>query len=98
MNKHTALPWHTNLRSHPSDQVFSGDDIVADCKWTMHTHDIREANAAFIVQACNAHDDLVAALEAASKGYQGMFDAMPVAWQTYANIIDEALAKARGEA
>ena len=60
---HTALPWHTNLRSHPSDQVFSDDLIVADCKWTNHTPDVREANSEFIVRACNAHLELVAALE-----------------------------------
>lgn len=60
---HTALPWHTNLRSHPSDQVFSDDLIVADCKWTNHAPDVREANSEFIVHACNSHYEMLAALE-----------------------------------
>ena len=89
--KHTALPWHTNLRSHPSDQVFSDDLIVADCKWTNHTPDVREANSEFIVRACNAHDELVAALQNILTWDDGSLPG---------DILDEAqrvLAKARGE-
>ena len=38
--------------------------------------------------------ELVAALIDARNGYRQLFDVMPVAWQTYANIIDSAIAKA----
>ena len=77
--KHTALPWHWWIEDH-SMATLSGQDELRDhvmsvspCKncivegespfgkCTMPS----EADAAFIVQACNSHDDLVAACKAA---------------------------------
>ena len=51
--QHTPEPWETNTAIHPNDQVFAGDTIVADCKWTQHEPLIREANAAHIVSCVN---------------------------------------------
>ena len=74
--KHTALPWHWWIEDH-SMATLSGQDELRDhvmsvspCKncivegespfgkCTMPS----EADAAFIVQACNSHDDMVKAL------------------------------------
>lgn len=55
---------------------------------------VSEANARLIAAA----PDLLAALEDVQRAYQEMFDVMPVAWQTYDDIVCAAIAKARGEA
>jgi hypothetical protein len=48
----TPGPWVTNTAIHPDDQVFAGkNEIVADCKWTPHIPDVREANAKLIASA-----------------------------------------------
>ena len=36
--------------------------VIAEARWLCTSEDEQKANAAFIVRACNAHDDLVAAL------------------------------------
>ena len=56
----TPGPWKTEGAQVLSDQCLYP---VAICEGG--TPDEGEANAAFIVRACNAHDDQVAALEAA---------------------------------
>ena len=56
---HTALPWHVGMKPGPMIYGPNGDQ-VADL--TADFEDDR-ANAAFIVRACNAHDDLLAALD-----------------------------------
>jgi hypothetical protein len=93
---HTPTPWTTHDHSHPSDQVFMLDGtIVADCKWTKHTPEQREANATFIVQACNAHDALVEQLTLAHRML------LQTSWreeQAFMNEITAALALAQKEA
>lgn len=79
--KHTATPWFVNrLHNDPRDTVFKKDRTVcasdndgsvfavAYCDY--HTPELAEANAAFIVTAVNAHDDLVAALKAAHEAIE----------------------------
>jgi len=56
---YTPGPWETNTRIHPSDQVFAAGKIVADCKWTPHDPETREANARLIAAA----PELLAALQ-----------------------------------
>jgi len=68
MSEHAALPWSSCREvkpPHPDQGVVIRSDadtcdgvgsIVAPRVWG-------DANAAFIVRACNAHDELVAALE-----------------------------------
>ena len=45
----------------------------------------------------NAAPDLLEALEDVAKAYQDNFDIMPVFWQTFDNIVTEAISKAKGE-
>jgi len=64
---HTATPW----KNHgPNDK---GRCLIADtgdsgiCEVFIGVNERGEANAAFIVRACNAHDDLVKALQRAER-------------------------------
>lgn len=64
MNAHTSTPWHLG-----SDKL----TVFADCgqiirepatgKFLQAPVDVEMANAAFIVRACNSHDELVEALK-----------------------------------
>lgn len=58
---HTPGPWHLNERHaeiHGPDE-----DSLADCVGgNSFSFEQNRINAAFIVRACNAHDDLLAAL------------------------------------
>jgi len=62
--QHTPTPWRAigfTIESHDYDH-----ELV--CRVSKSGGGTRiEANAAFIVRACNAHDELVAALESASR-------------------------------
>lgn len=51
-------PWHAS-----DDAVFVGVNCLALCDTDVFTAPINAANAALIVKAVNAHDDLVAALQ-----------------------------------
>ncbi len=83
MSEHTPTPWEwekienaawsdygPNLRSVAmgSPKVLSawGHDA-----WGV---DVNDANAEFIVRACNSHDELVSALEAALHALDGLID------------------------
>lgn len=66
MNKHTPTPW----RRYAANKVLAGDaTFIADTAFRDHDEpavvsvEVSNANAAFIVRACNAHDYLVTALE-----------------------------------
>ena len=68
MSPHTPGPWRSAGGSVYLDR--DGLDmltVVAKCPRRQHSPVIRkadaEANAAFIARACNAHEDLLAALE-----------------------------------
>jgi hypothetical protein len=72
---HTPTPWLLDQNMLP-DVIYSTDahwSIVARCSGV--------ANAAFIVQACNAYDGFVA-LQRAVDGYLGAVDAMAVAFHS----------------
>ncbi len=72
MPDHTPTPYELGV---PRTTIFaSGDDdrIVAECEYTSEQHvqgrAEREANARFIVTACNAHETLRASLELIARG------------------------------
>lgn len=72
--KHTPTPWTVNFKGS-ADIVadFGGNDIaiatIDGPKDKTHhlIHEEHQANAAFIVRACNAHDALVGACKYVSK-------------------------------
>lgn len=67
-NKHTELPWRTGEKF---GRIYVGDGSaeidVCDCRLAginaVACSTMIAANAAFIVQACNAHEELVEALK-----------------------------------
>ena len=62
------------------------------------SHEMRKANAAFIVRACNAHDELLAALESIVAEYDGVLPPYSgVITDTVIEIARKRIAKARGE-
>jgi hypothetical protein len=65
MSEHTPTPWESNF-----NRIESKDDHGVDNDGWMIAECIgpeQEANAEFIVRACNAHDALVAACEKIEK-------------------------------
>ncbi len=64
MSEHTELPWVAGPEypGEPAAFVHKDGKPIADC-YMEGASDGSEANAAFIVRACNSHDTLVKALE-----------------------------------
>lgn len=112
MSEATPRPWRVDP-NHPTDvQDASGREILS-CIWkdevgdtwvirgiiAAQSEDERDANAALIVRAVNAHDDLIVALEGA-RAWVAQYLDLPGhrdAAQSRLRLIDAALAKARGE-
>lgn len=59
MSGHTPTPWHAVSPSRIRAIATPNNDLIADVHWRN-----RDANTAFIVEACNSHDRLTAALAA----------------------------------
>jgi hypothetical protein len=59
--RHTLLPWYATGR-HVQSAAINEDNYV--CKADGDSDEQEDANAAFIVLACNNHDSLLAALDA----------------------------------
>jgi hypothetical protein len=90
--KHIKLPWMVNN----FDQVFDATgNIIADCKWTNHTPEHRMANAAFIVRACNSHEELLGACEKVLDIINS-YSHIPAQFKA-CEILQAAIAKAKGE-
>lgn len=61
--KHTPTPWFRNIRANGKyPTIFAGRNQHVCSVSQQKTGDEIEANIDFIVTACNAHEDLVAAL------------------------------------
>lgn len=82
MSTHTPTPWTTSVAckfrviSSLAFAKYGGSGSVVADVYTPGTHphaptdyEISAANAAFICRACNAHDELVAALEGLREAY-----------------------------
>ena len=102
---HTPTPWFAVIDStedgnppiwsiQTSEEIPDEEDNTIAGIWG--TEEIDAANAAFIVRACNAHDDLVTAAERIIETMNGRVHsngALGALMQ-----LNKALAKARGEA
>lgn len=111
-SKHTPGPWHAYALRHADKSPVYGyqirdaaHNILATlAEYGMHAGAplspvTREANAAFIVRACNAHDDLVAALEMLVKwgAASGLGNSPRSKQWTMFESARATLAKAKGE-
>lgn len=89
MNKHTQGPWHNN-----GADIFQGgkkDRLIAFCGYGA-TNEI-EANACLIAAA----PELLEALKIIIQFYSDNIENMPVAFQTFADLAEQAIKKAKGE-
>jgi hypothetical protein len=97
MNNHTQGPWTVDGAVATENlDVFGEGGRVAMLDFDDIDADTLEANARLIAAA----PELLAALQDIVDAYQNhfyLFDAMPVAWQTYDNIARAAITKATGE-
>lgn len=111
--QHTPTPWFlsgSGIRIR--DKSPEGNDIAwAEPNFAGGFDDVSRANAAFIVRACNAHEELVAALELQDKatttlvadGEKGVYQ-MVISFSSMHRLHEAyekrtaALAKARGQA
>lgn len=67
--KHTPVPWNSS-RSEP-ERVYDTGGILVHANGSKYVDELeKQANAAFIVRACNSYYELLEAL----KGLVGLFD------------------------
>ncbi len=106
-SKHTPTPWTLDTHKYTDDGnkcrtfVIHGKDYAIgriQGPFAVIGKDAeKEANAAFIVRACNAHDELVRALETAETYFNEYAAETPASAHTL-HHVRAALAKAKGEA
>ena len=92
--KHTPSPWHIDQWR----KITAQGETLSICGVSQPTgrvadDDIGYANAAFIVQACNSHDDLVAALE----DLLGMLEFEKHAYRIEIESASNTLKRAKGK-
>lgn len=95
MSKHTPTPWSIGITNNGADHinVWMGIVHVASVMKFVPTGESAEANAEFIVRACNSHDELVEALEAqeaAEKWIAENDETDPFFEPTYTNMLEAA--------
>lgn len=94
--EHTQTPWATNgnrVENRDEHGIVNDGWIIGDCDGPD-----ADANAEFIVRACNAHADLVEALEMVRDADEDCKrDGLPTMPPMARAKIDAALSKARGE-
>ena len=107
--KHTPTPWESNnnlLKTDALIEIFSdkdemGEKPIADV-YSYENFDEAEANAAFIVRACNCHDELVKTIKVLSESLQEAVSLTSVnrgynrRWQLDIDQARNALEKAEG--
>ena len=94
--KHTPTPWHNGALTTNGSPVciYSAssseprEQIAACYRWVGHQE--AQANAEFIVRACNSFDDMLAALKMAKSVNEQNFGAVPF-------YITDAIAKAEAK-
>ncbi len=100
--KHTPTPWkyhETFTAGEPQGFVISAGALNICQLFTGDNQADEEADAAFIVRACNAHDEMVAALSDAYSHVTllGSGQTPPLSNSEMCHLLGTALAKAKGE-
>ncbi len=88
MAGHSPLPWVWDS---------SKDELYSSVSNLVIAHFLEDADAAFIAQACNAHDDLLAACEAYLAQIADPRSATVESMTRIERMMRSAIAKARGE-
>lgn len=98
--RHTPGPWGcVGTSNHAHDYRLTkpnGDTLPINS--SANDHSEQRANAAFIVRACNAHDELLAALKMAEEMVSSLYETAGLDADTDPDIlkIRAAIAKAEG--
>jgi len=103
---HTPTPWEAEIygMNDGRGRVYvvgpdGWDKTPVCCCYENDSRNINEANAAFIVRAANAHDDLVAALEMVQEQLIGhMTGAWPGTMSITARRVNDAITAALAKA
>jgi len=93
MSKHTALPWQLINKSVIKDQ---NDELIATTVISWADFENFEANAEFIVRACNSHTELLEALELLVKEFHPLMT-WNHGYDKLFNKASAAIAEAKGE-
>lgn len=98
--EHTPGPWKSVISEHTSEPVVrepQGETVAVCCEILEGE---AEANAAFIVKACNSHDELLSAAETAAeiiRGSYGQEDSLLPCDCQAVNVLERAIRKAKEE-
>lgn len=98
--KHTPTPYKLDHYCKTSITDTSEEGTIASCSSPtigFKDESINEANAAFIVRACNAHEELVQVLEDLLKAEDVDFNDTNIHPSSINGRAIRALAKAKGE-
>jgi hypothetical protein len=94
--KHTPGPWANDKSGEYNRRwvIRHNGLVVAEIRTSAldRTKDDAPSNARLIAAA----PEMLEALQAVADAYQRMFDVMPVAWQTFDDIVQQAIARATG--
>ena len=92
MTKHTATPWTIVKTDYKTDSVIFGADDLDVCETNGKDNTQKEANATFIVNAVNSHDELISLVKLLDQheGSEGWSKGMR-------ERIDNVIAKAEGK-
>jgi len=98
MNKHTQGPWQVNKKVKTVVETVEGGqgiNLIADCSDPdgNRSRAEDEANAMLIASA----PELLEALEDIVKFYSDNIKIMPVAFQTFSDLAEQAIKKAKGK-
>ena len=81
--KHTPTPWKSAYqfkRNHKTLGILGADGLLLASVWIKGNQVQGEANADFIVQACNSHEALIEACKALRDAYDAGADGIAIAW------------------
>ena len=98
--KHTPGPWvwHEQGEANEYCLLASGQKWVIAFRQNGELMPERQrANAAFIVRACNSHDDLLAALVGAEAFMSGIPDTSDLYPREWLKVVRAAITRAKGE-
>lgn len=95
--KHTPTPWVADTEPNQPEVLTESCKLIAVAYGTGTKHAEDAANAAFIVRACNVHDELVELLENAAAAMTGVIAGVygDSALVNSRDDIEAALAKAK---
>lgn len=103
MTEHSPLPWFVPIHLEGPTITDKSEGIIADIDLGL-SPEVDQANAAYIVKACNAYPELVKALEQAVSMLNGAEVADPEddpelaqSWKDSRQRIRDVLAKAKGD-